>query len=112
MQMRENKYVIETTAATIEWGVVKNERMTSVNWNQDVRHIEILLQNKNIIYEAGDIAVIYPENVFDVDQFLKQYIPGTTEEADTLDGDTIVFASSKRDPNKWLFPPQHCAMYF
>ena len=85
--------------------VVKNERMTSVNWHQDVRHIEVLLQSKNIVYEAGDIAVIYPENVFDVEQFLKQYIPGTTEEADTLDGDTIVFASSKRDPNKWLFPP-------
>ena len=63
--------------------VVKNERMTSVNWHQDVRHIEVLLQSKNIVYEAGDIAVIYPENVFDVEQFLKQYI--RTTEADTLD---------------------------
>ena len=52
---------------------MKNERMTSVKWHQDVRHIEVLLQSKNIVYQAGDIAVIYPENIFDVEVFETVY---------------------------------------
>jgi len=44
--------------------VIRNDRITSQDWEQDVRHLEI-----NAVdcppYVAGDIAVVYPENIID-----------------------------------------------
>jgi sulfite reductase alpha subunit-like flavoprotein len=61
-----------------------NTRMTSEDWHQDVRHIVLGLapndsqkegdgtaDHQTLEYAAGDIAVIYPKNVFDVDSFAR-----------------------------------------
>ena len=50
--------------------VVKNERITSMDWMQDTRHIEIQVDSKqsttfgknNLPYRAGDVATILPSN--------------------------------------------------
>ena len=41
--------------------VVSNQRITSSEWEQDVRHVE--LRGAVPPYEAGDVAVLYPRNV-------------------------------------------------
>ncbi len=79
--------------------VVRNARMTSADWHQDVRHVILTLavsknrkknseadegedaveehtsdatsKKQSLEYAAGDIAVVYPRNVFDVDSFAK-----------------------------------------
>ena len=58
--------------------VAANERLTSTEWTQNVRHLELQLDATNpcIQYVAGDVAVVYPENMFDVDAFLKEFIGG------------------------------------
>jgi len=53
--------------------------MTSTEWHQDVRHI-ILRPTSNerkLDYSPGDIAVMYPINLFDIDKFcaLMHYDP-------------------------------------
>jgi len=47
------------------------ERISASDWEQDVRHIKIALP-KPINYEAGDIAVIQPKNVFDAPRLMKR----------------------------------------
>lgn len=39
-----------------------NIRISSDDWEQDIRHIEIEIPNDHE-YKAGDIAVLYPQNV-------------------------------------------------
>jgi sulfite reductase alpha subunit-like flavoprotein len=53
--------------------VVQNERMTAKDWHQDVRHIILCPTDDatTIEYAPGDIAVIYPTNIFDVDKFAR-----------------------------------------
>ena len=62
-----------TTACSppIFCAVVQNDRMTSLEWHQNVRHIVLrpLSNNITLKYSAGDIAVVYPTNVFNVEQF-------------------------------------------
>ena len=51
--------------------MIQNKRMTSQDWHQDVRHIILCPTESNLIidYKPGDIAVIYPTNVFNIDAF-------------------------------------------
>ncbi|KAL5479059.1 TAH18_1 [Sanghuangporus weigelae] len=50
--------------------VRRNDRITSADWFQDVRHIELDLED-DIIYSPGDVAVIHPIQLSsDVDSFL------------------------------------------
>ena len=89
--------------------VRKNDRMTDISWHQDVRHIELALSGEKISYEAGDIAVIYPENLFNVDDFLKEYFNSDNnknqDDVQNLNGNTIVYANLKTNRNIMLFPP-------
>ena len=89
--------------------VRKNDRMTDTSWHQDVRHIELTLSGEKISYEAGDIAVIYPENLFNVDDFLKEYFNSDNnknqDDVQNLNGNTIVYANLKTNRNIMLFPP-------
>jgi sulfite reductase alpha subunit-like flavoprotein len=52
-----------------------NRRMTAVEHDQDVRHIELDIDNMDgMEYEPGDVACIYPQNSsHDVSDFLSQY---------------------------------------
>lgn len=68
--------------------VVVNKRITADDWGQDVRHFEFDISEASCAVEAteppfkaGDIAVVYPENVTGVDDMLK-YVK--------LDGDTVI----------------------
>ncbi|KAF1775328.1 Flavoprotein-like domain [Phytophthora cactorum] len=65
--------------------VVVNKRITAEDWEQDVRHLEFdVSEDSNATeppFRAGDIAVVYPENVTGVDDMLK-YVK--------LDGDTVI----------------------
>ncbi|KAL5520243.1 hypothetical protein ACEPAG_9456 [Sanghuangporus baumii] len=50
--------------------VRRNDRITSADWFQDVRHIELDLED-DVIYSPGDVAVIHPiQPSSDVDSFL------------------------------------------
>jgi sulfite reductase alpha subunit-like flavoprotein len=54
--------------------VTKNERITTADHFQDVRHIELKIQtdNHSNLYEPGDVAVIRPKNLpNEVDAFLE-----------------------------------------
>jgi sulfite reductase alpha subunit-like flavoprotein len=54
--------------------VQKNERITAEDHFQDVRHIELKIQNDNnvALYAPGDVAVIRPKNLpSEVDAFLE-----------------------------------------
>ncbi|KAF8588109.1 riboflavin synthase domain-like protein [Ramaria rubella] len=55
------------------WATLRtNQRITSEDWYQDVRHIEFDLDS-HVDYQPGDVTVIYPEApAEDVDQFLIQ----------------------------------------
>ena len=53
--------------AGVEGGVLmgvlrKKDKLCREGWEQDVRHVEVELP-RDVRYEAGDIAVVYPENV-------------------------------------------------
>ncbi|ETI56678.1 hypothetical protein F441_00843 [Phytophthora nicotianae CJ01A1] len=65
--------------------VVVNKRITAEDWEQDVRHVEFDISENSSTTEppfrAGDIAVVYPENVTGVDDML-QYVK--------LSGDTAI----------------------
>ncbi|CAH0476467.1 unnamed protein product [Peronospora belbahrii] len=73
----------------IYWApVVENKRITADDWEQDVRHLEFDISDgygtsdsAEAPFRAGDIAVVYPENVTGVDDMLK-YV--------NLDGDTVI----------------------
>ncbi|CAI5742179.1 unnamed protein product [Peronospora destructor] len=73
----------------IYWArVVENKRITAKDWEQDVRHLEFEISNDSSVgdvadasFRAGDIAVVYPENVTGVDDMLT-YVK--------LDGDTVI----------------------
>eukprot|EP00940_MAST-03C_sp_MAST-3C-sp2_P001375 g1375.t1 len=48
-------------------GIVRvNRRLTTQDWTQDVRHVEIKL-NQTVRYRAGDVAVVWCENGFGED---------------------------------------------
>ncbi|KAL1925663.1 uncharacterized protein VTP21DRAFT_546 [Calcarisporiella thermophila] len=55
----ENKISYEGFSAK----VVKNERITASDHFQDVRHIELALDDKNVSYQPGDVLVIHPQNL-------------------------------------------------
>ncbi|KAL5525384.1 TAH18_1 [Sanghuangporus sanghuang] len=60
--------------------VRRNDRITAKDWFQDVRHIELDLEDE-VIYSPGDVAVIHPiQPSSDVDSFL-----GNTGWTDTAD---------------------------
>ncbi|OWY92727.1 NADPH-dependent diflavin oxidoreductase, partial [Phytophthora megakarya] len=65
--------------------VIVNTRITAQDWEQDVRHVEFDISDgvneSEIRFRAGDIAVVYPENVASVDDMLK-YVQ--------MDGDTVI----------------------
>ena len=73
----------------IYWApVVENRRITAEDWDQDVRHVEFDISDGAQVgdtaespFGAGDIAVVYPENVTETDDMLK-YL--------ALDGDTVI----------------------
>lgn len=48
--------------------VVSNERITSVDWEQDVRHIVFDLDDSGITYSPGDVVYIRPENPPETDE--------------------------------------------
>ncbi|GBG31675.1 NADPH--cytochrome P450 reductase [Hondaea fermentalgiana] len=52
------------SAKPFEASLVCNDRITAADWEQDVRHIELAFEEE-LPYEAGDIAVVYPENEVD-----------------------------------------------
>ncbi|KAA1467026.1 riboflavin synthase domain-like protein [Dentipellis sp. KUC8613] len=62
--------------------VIKNERITASDWQQDVRHFELRTED-DISYEPGDVAVIHPEALpEDVDAVLEALGWAGTEDAD------------------------------
>ncbi|KAL4108682.1 hypothetical protein PRIC1_000392 [Phytophthora ramorum] len=68
--------------------VVVNKRVTAGDWEQDVRHLEFDIHSDSsggggagAPFRAGDIAVIYPENVTGVDEMLKYT---------NMDGETVI----------------------
>ncbi|KAL3668301.1 hypothetical protein V7S43_006394 [Phytophthora oleae] len=67
--------------------VVVNNRITAEDWEQDVRHLEFDITDASGTkateppFRAGDIAVVYPENVTSVDNMLK-YVK--------MDGNTVI----------------------
>eukprot|EP00644_Phytophthora_capsici_P008045 jgi/Phyca11/125389/e_gw1.58.7.1 len=67
--------------------LVVNKRITAEDWEQDVRHLEFDISDGSgdkatePPFRAGDIAVVYPENVASVDDMLK-YVK--------MDGDTVI----------------------
>ncbi|GMF33303.1 unnamed protein product [Phytophthora fragariaefolia] len=89
-----NFYAPPRTAVGVEKGiylapVVVNKRITAEDWEQDVRHVEFDISAGDPSvgdaaappFRAGDIAVVYPENVAGVDDMLK-YVK--------VDGDTVI----------------------
>ena len=48
--------------------LVGNERITSEDWEQDVRHIMFDLDDSGITYSPGDVVYIRPENPPETDQ--------------------------------------------
>ncbi|KAG6598074.1 NADPH-dependent diflavin oxidoreductase [Phytophthora cinnamomi] len=89
-----NFYAPPRTAVMVEKGiylapVVVNKRITAEDWEQDVRHLEFDISGASSSvggvgdapFRAGDIAVVYPENVAGVDDMLK-YVK--------MDGDTVI----------------------
>ncbi|CEG43058.1 nadph-dependent diflavin [Plasmopara halstedii] len=79
-----------------------NERITAENWEQDVRHLEFqvtddLRSNDEAIssFRAGDVAVMYPENVIGVDDML-QYVK--------MDGDTVISINAADGSKQFDFP--------
>ncbi|RLN20666.1 hypothetical protein BBJ28_00006095 [Nothophytophthora sp. Chile5] len=65
--------------------VAVNRRLTASDWTQDVRHLEFDITATSASaasppFDAGDIAVVYPDNVAGVDDLL-QYVK--------LDGDSV-----------------------
>jgi sulfite reductase alpha subunit-like flavoprotein len=82
---RPSKFIVpqnSNTTAPISCSVVLNERMTSSDWHQDVRHIVLrpLGDKVTIQYTSGDIAMVYPTNIFDIDKFASSmgYDPNMT----------------------------------
>ncbi|ETW09008.1 hypothetical protein H310_01479 [Aphanomyces invadans] len=67
----------------IQATLTKNERLTAADWTQDVRHIELALPASSPTYSAGDIALLYPENVQTeaIDSFLNMtlQLPPSTQ---------------------------------
>ncbi|POM75307.1 NADPH-dependent diflavin oxidoreductase [Phytophthora palmivora] len=85
-----NFYAPPRTAVGKEKGiylapVLVNKRITAKDWEQDVRHLEFDISDgsgeTDAPFRAGDIAVVYPENVTGVDDMLK-YVK--------LDGETAI----------------------
>ncbi|RQM16716.1 hypothetical protein DD237_001762 [Peronospora effusa] len=93
----------------IYWArVVENKRITAEDWEQDVRHLEFDIDSDSsagdpaeVPFRAGDIAVVYPENVTGVDDMLK-YVK--------LDGDTVISISAG-DGSKQLDLPSPITLY-
>jgi len=55
-----------TYGGLIEAELICNKRITEASWEQDTRHIELKMSDTSAIdYEAGDIAVIFPENIIE-----------------------------------------------
>ena len=48
----------------IQATLTANRRVTGKSWKQDVRHLEFELPNDAPHYQAGDVAVIWPQNMF------------------------------------------------
>jgi sulfite reductase alpha subunit-like flavoprotein len=70
-QMNGSKLQLEGNFDVV---VQKNERITSMDHFQDVRHVELKIKNnsKEALYEPGDVAVILPKNLpKEVDAFLE-----------------------------------------
>eukprot|EP01127_Copromyxa_protea_P023966 TRINITY_DN9236_c0_g1_i1.p1 TRINITY_DN9236_c0_g1~~TRINITY_DN9236_c0_g1_i1.p1 ORF type:complete len:602 (+),score=123.03 TRINITY_DN9236_c0_g1_i1:217-1806(+) len=63
------------------WATLKvNQRITAVDWEQDVRHLTFDISSSDIQYSTGDVAYIQPSNPSDkVTQLLKllNYNPNT-----------------------------------
>ncbi|RHY84046.1 hypothetical protein DYB35_004963 [Aphanomyces astaci] len=78
----------------IQATLTKNERLTAADWSQDVRHIELALPASAPVYSAGDIALLYPENVdvATIDRFLNatlQLPPTTWLAIERVDGNAL-----------------------
>ena len=91
--------------------VLSNNRITASDWHQDVRHIVLSVsdpsKNGTLEYVAGDIAVIYPENVFDVDDFARQmgYNPDRIFRLEHVGNcDEQLLSTGKNDDSLRLFP--------
>ncbi len=50
--------------------LVSNERLTSADWEQDVRHIVFDLDDSGITYSPGDVVYIRPENPPETDEII------------------------------------------
>ncbi|CAG8713465.1 14119_t:CDS:10, partial [Acaulospora morrowiae] len=52
--------------------LVKNERVTAHDHFQDVRHLELDIDDPSLNFNSGDVAVLYPKNLpEEVDEFLE-----------------------------------------
>uniref|UniRef100_M4BMC7 NADPH-dependent FMN and FAD-containing oxidoreductase n=1 Tax=Hyaloperonospora arabidopsidis (strain Emoy2) TaxID=559515 RepID=M4BMC7_HYAAE len=90
---RSNFYAPPRTTVGREKGiywapVVENKRITAEDWEQDVRHVEFDISDDAQVNEtveapfrAGDVAVVYPENVMGVNDMLKHV---------AMDGNTVI----------------------
>ena len=90
---RSNFYAPPRTTVGREKGiywapVVENKRITAEDWEQDVRHVELDISDDAQVNEtveapfrAGDVAVVYPENVMGVNDMLKHV---------AMDGNTVI----------------------
>ncbi|KAG7401195.1 NADPH-dependent diflavin oxidoreductase 1 [Phytophthora boehmeriae] len=68
--------VVSPEKGIIQAPVTMNKRITALDWEQDVRHLEFDISAYSsdagdALFRAGDIAVVYPENVTGVEEMLK-----------------------------------------
>lgn len=119
----------DSNARPIVAKVLTNIRMTSPDWEQDVRHLVLQLPRatgvgagstgsltQDCCFTAGDVAVVYPNNVFDPDllgsigcrggvEAVAQMLGLSPHTVITLGGDTCDNARSGTSAGASLPPP-------
>ncbi|KAG9305831.1 hypothetical protein G9A89_006242 [Geosiphon pyriformis] len=79
--------------------VLKNERVTSHDHFQDVRHIELRCEDAALMYKPGDVVVVRPKNLKEeVDEFVKMM------EWSSIADDPFILIPNQEDrqiPSSW-----------
>jgi sulfite reductase alpha subunit-like flavoprotein len=61
-------------SSSFESRLIRNDRITKADWIQDIRLLSFQLPSSDILYRAGDVAVVYYENASNwVNRLLKLY---------------------------------------
>lgn len=79
-----------------------NRRITAESWEQDVRHLVLnicsgssIVKASKPFYRAGDVAVVYPDNVLGVDDMLTRL---------KLNGDAVITINAANGSKQFDFP--------